>query len=43
MYALERMAIGPFSVEQAVDLDELHSVADVEKQFIPIESFLQQL
>ncbi len=42
-YQLERTAIGPFTIEQAVDLEALATIEDVEKHLGSIESFLQQI
>ncbi len=39
-YELERTAIGPFSKEKALSLEELSSSADIEKNLIPVDSML---
>lgn len=42
-YELERTAIGPFNIEDAVDLDEIKNLENVKKFLQPVDSFLKQM
>lgn len=37
---LERTAIGPFSIDQAIHLDEIETIEDIQKYLIPVDDFL---
>ncbi len=42
-HELERSKIGPFSVDQAIDLNKLENLEDVEERLLSIEEVLNQL